>query len=182
VIASRANWERKLEFAPRSWHALHDDSVPPAVAHLIAVFEFVSAIGDVAPDHTFRHIGPSSQATELEQRRVVSSVFLSVAGSNCLFRSNDRFSIGKRFGAPGRIASALRASSLRDHRRYAPVPNFAVGEVVEPACCLSAVRIEAPDCLMRHAVLVQKISGAPGRIRTADTLVRSSKGQKIWKF
>ena len=52
MFASGANWEWLLKFAPSDWHGLHDDSVPPAVAHVIVVFEFASAtqISDECPD------------------------------------------------------------------------------------------------------------------------------------
>jgi len=92
--------------------------------------------------------------------------------------------IGKRNnGAPGEIASALRASSLRDHRRFAPVSNLACGQVVELVLFMSGVRIykrRAPYDL--PAVLSSKNDGAPGEIRTPDLLVRSRKGDFIGSY
>jgi hypothetical protein len=44
-------------------------------------------------------------------------------------------------GAPGEIPSALRASSLRDRRRFASASNLACGQVIEIALSISGVRI-----------------------------------------
>jgi hypothetical protein len=63
-----------------------------------------------------------------------------------------------------------------DRRRYAAASNLAeAGQVVEPAFCLSAIRITAnwqivPLCDLKISVEF----GAPGRIRTADHCVRSA--------
>jgi hypothetical protein len=47
------------------------------------------------------------------------------------------------------------------------------GQVVEPAFCASGVRTKTAYDQDRPVVLNPKNNGAPGEIRTADTLVRS---------
>jgi hypothetical protein len=83
------------------------------------------------------------------------------------------------FGTCGPSSSAsLRTAAAARQRPTWPKP----AKLSNSPCCLSGVRIDTPDSLTRPTVLMQKIGGAPGEIRTPDPLVRSSKGQKNWKF
>src|ERR1700743_2556248 len=80
----------------------------------------------------------------------------------------------KNGGAPGEIASALRASSLRNHRRL----RSGVQLGLRPSCRTRFVvcrelGFKAPRCSWLLAVLNAKNGGAPGEIRTPDLLVRS---------
>jgi hypothetical protein len=86
----------------------------------------------------------------------------------------------RAFSAEAALCSRRRRSSSATLRTAVALRTTAskstFGRLVEPACCLSAVRI-VPTMIARYrqmAVEPRDQCGAPGRIRTADTRVRSA--------
>src|SRR4029077_8274543 len=104
------------------------------------------------PERLLRRCAPRPCGTTVASLRCPTWPAAKLSNSSCLCREFelscrtgfDRFMVlnSQNDGAPGEIASALRASSLRDHRRFAPVSNLACGQVVELVLFMSGVRIE----------------------------------------